>query len=615
MSRTISAIWSAVYPELRRAALLPLSCVPKPKILLANGSFVLTLLALFAVFLPLAEAQTARPAASTAAAKPSKAPDKPKLVVLLVVDQMRADYVEKFRFQWTGGLKRLVEEGAWFREAAYPYAATETCVGHSTISTGSFPASHGMVANAWWDRETQKLVTCTSDPNVKNVGYAGANPQGGDSAWRMAVPSFAEELKFQTGGVTRIVTFSLKARASLTMAGHRADAATWFESGNWVSSSPYGVQPFIEEQAKTHPPKADFGKTWALSLPEESYWYGEKALGAVPPEGWDLSFPHPLRGKTGTGPDAAFYSQWASSPFADAALTELAKKALDTLNLGKSSGTDFLAVGYSTVDYIGHAFGPRSREIQDILIRLDKDLGDLFAHLDQKVGRGNYVVALSADHGVVPTPEDLQQAGFDSGLLHFPELKDKIEKVLAPLNYPKPAVAFVNGSDIYFAPGVYDKLLHDHEVMQAVIEAALSQPGVAAVYRAEELKDRPSTQSPTLRAMALSYFPGRSGDLFVVPKPYWLMDSTPTGKNRSYGTGHGVPYNYDQRVPVLFMGFGIQPGEYFQSITPADIAPTFAALCGITLAPRDGRVLSEALKKSQPGTTAAKQASASSTSH
>ena len=547
----------------------------------------------------------------TTGAKSFKPGNKPKLVVLLVVDQMRADYVDKFRFQWTGGLKRLVEEGAWFRDAAYPYAATETCVGHSTISTGAFPATHGMVANAWWDRATQKLVTCTADPNVKNIGYAGATPQGGDSAWRMAVPSFAEELKFQTGG-TRIVAFSLKARASLTMAGHKADAATWFDSGNWVTSSPYGVQPFIEEQAKAHPPKTDFGKTWALSLPEKSYWYGEKALGAVPPDGWDLTFPHPLRGKTGTGePDAAFYSQWATSPYADSALTELAEKAIDTLHLGRASGPDFLAIGYSTVDYVGHAFGPRSREIQDILVRLDKDIGNLLGHLDKNVGRGNYVVALSADHGVVPVPEDMQTTGADAGLLHLPELQERIEKALGSFNYPKPAIARITGSDIYFVPGVYDKLLHDHPAMQAVIEAALSQPGVAAVYRAEELQNRPATQNPLVRAMALSYFPGRSGDLFIVPKPYWLMDSTPAGKPRSYGTGHGVPYNYDQHVPVLLMGFGIQPGEYFQSITPADIAPTLAALCGITLAPRDGHVLFEALKKP----SAARRSLASSTSH
>src|SRR6266436_4463639 len=538
-------------------------------------------------------------APSDRAAAP-KVPAAPKLVVLLVVDQMRGDYVDKFLGQWTAGLKRLVEEGAWFRDAAYPYAATETCVGHATISTGAFPSTHGMVANAWWDRKEQKMVTCTSDPdpNVQNIGYAGATPKGADTAWRMAVPSFAEELKFQTSGATRIVTFSLKARAAITMAGHKADAVTWFDSGAWVTSSPYGTQPFIEEQAKSHPAKADFGKTWSLSLPETAYWYGEKALGAVPPDGWGLTFPHPLRGKTGVGePDNTFYEQWASSPYADTALTELAEKAVDALKLGNSNGTDFLAVSYSSVDYIGHEFGPRSREIQDILVRLDKDLGNLFAHLDQKVGRGNYVVALSADHGVVPIPEDMQKTGADAGVLHLPEVQERIEIALESLNYPKPTVARITGSDVYFAPDVYKKLQADSNAMSYVLLAIGTAPGVAAVYRAEELRDRPATQTPTLRAFALSYFPGRSGDLFILPKPYWLLDSTPAGKPRSYGTGHGVPYNYDQHVPVLLMGFGIQPGQYFQPITPADIAPTFAALCGITLASRDGHILADALKK------------------
>jgi predicted AlkP superfamily pyrophosphatase or phosphodiesterase len=548
-----------------------------------------------------AQAPPSRPAAPSA----PKAPARPKLVVLLVVDQMRGDYVDKFLGQWTGGLKRLVEEGAWFRDAAYPYAATETCVGHATISTGAFPSTHGMVANAWWDRKEQKMITCTSDPdpNMKNIGYAGATPKGADTAWRMAVPSFAEELKFQTSGATRIVTFSLKARAAITMAGHKADAVTWFDSGAWVTSSPYGTQPFIEEQAKSHPAKADFGKTWSLSLPETAYWYGEKALGAVPPDGWGLTFPHPLRGKTGVGePDSAFYEQWASSPYAETALTELAEKAVDALKLGNSNGTDFLAVSYSSVDYVGHEFGPRSREIQDILIRLDKDLGNLFAHLDEKVGRGNYVVALSADHGVVPIPEDMQSTGADAGVLHLPEVQERIEKALESFNYAKPAVARIAGSDIYFSPGVYEKLQADSNAMNAVLEAIRTAPGVAAVYRAEELRDRPATpqssnQSPAHRAFAYSYFPGRSGDLFILPKPYWLLDGTPLGKPRSYGTGHGVPYNYDQHVPVLLMGFGIRPGQYFQAITPADIAPTFAALCGITLSSRDGHMLAEALKE------------------
>src|SRR5712664_2796854 len=220
----------------------------------------LLLLAMAIPFSPPAGAAPQAPPPRAAAPKASPAPAKPKLVVLLVVDQMRADYVDKFLGQWSGGLRRLVDEGAWFRDAAYPYAATATCVGHSTISTGAFPATHGMVANAWWDRETQKMVTCTEDPNARNLGYAGASAAGGDSAWRMQIPAFAEELKVQTSGATRVVTFSLKARSAITMAGHKADAVTWADGGSWVTSSVYGAAPFVEQYAKAHPIRKDYGK-------------------------------------------------------------------------------------------------------------------------------------------------------------------------------------------------------------------------------------------------------------------------------------------------------------------------------------------------------------------
>jgi len=522
---------------------------------------------------------------------------RPKLVVMLVVDQMRADYVDKFRGQWTGGLKRLVEEGAWFRDAAYPYAATETCVGHATISTGAFPATHGMIANAWWDRDTQKTVTCTSDPKAKNIGYAGASVKGGDSAERMAVPAFADELRFQGNGATRVVTFSLKARAAITMAGHKADAVTWLDdtTGAWTTSDVYGAMPFLDDYPKRNPVKNDLGKTWGLSLPESAYLYDEKATGAGPPAGWGLNFPHPLRGKDGNGEaDKEFYVQWASSPFADTCLTEFAETAVDSLGLGQGGGTDFLAVGYSSVDYVGHEFGPRSWEIQDILVRLDKDLEELFAHLDKKVGRGNYVVVLSADHGVAPIPEDMKKTGADAGWLEMADVRTAIEKALEPFSFAKPAVAGIAGSDIYFAPGVYDQLKSDPAAMRAVMNAIQNVPGVEHVYRSEELEDRPATNSPMRSAFAAGYFAGRSGDLFVVPKPYWPLDYTAAGKQRAGGTTHGTAYYYDQRVPVLLMGYGIQPGEYFEAITPADIAPTLASLCGITLATRDGRVLAEA---------------------
>lgn len=536
------------------------------------------------------------------AAKPAAAPARPKLVVLLVVDQMRGDYVDKFQGQWTGGLKRLVTEGAWFREAAYPYAATETCVGHSTISTGAFPTTHGMVANTWWDRDSQKMVTCTSDPKASNIAYGGATTPNGDSAWRMRVPAFAEELRFQTGGTTRVVTFSLKARAAITIAGHKADAATWFENGSWTTSSVYGTMPFIESFVNAHPVQADNGKTWNLSLPKNTYLYDEKAVGAVAPGGWDLTFPHVLRSGSSSVPDAAFYQQWATSPYADTYLTKMAENAVDQLGLGKGGGTDFLGVSYSSVDYVGHSFGPHSWEIQDILIRLDKDLDELFKHLDAKVGRGNYVVALSADHGAVPTPEDMQKTGADAGVLHVPEISEKIEKVLEPFNYTKPVLARMASTEVYFSPGTYDRLKSDPAAMRAVLEGIRSIPGVAEVYRAEEVQDRPATQSPIRKAEAASYFPGRSGDLLVVPKPYYLVAWSAPGKFRDFGTGHGTPYYYDQNVPVLFMGWGVEHGEYFGRVTPADIAPTLAALCGVTLSSRDGHVLSQALRSSKkPG--------------
>ena len=555
---------------------------------------------------PLAPSAGAQ-APKTVVTKPAA---RPKLVVMLVVDQMRADYVDKFQGQWTGGLKRLVEEGAWFREAAYPYAATETCVGHSTISTGAFPATHGMISNEWWDREQQKGVTCTSDPRVKNIGYGGASVKGGDSAARMLMPAFAEELKYQSGGGTRVVTFSLKARAAITMAGHQADAVTWFDpaTGSWTTSSAYPVAAFVGEYAKAHPVSNDYDKTWTLLLPKASYLYEETAVGAVPPAGVGPAFPHTLRGKPdSTAADAAFYQQWQGSPYAETYLADMAEDAVDRLGLGKGTGTDYLGVSFSSVDYVAHAFGPRSWEVQDELARLDRDLAGFFAHLDKAVGRGNYVVVLSADHGGAPIPEDLQKTGVNAGWLNLEEVKERIEKALEPLNFPKPAVADIGGSDVYFTAGTYDKLKADLVALRAVIEAIESVPGVANVYRAEELEDRPATDSPMRRAEAASFLKSRSGDLLIVPMPFWPWDFSLPGNPRRYGTTHGTPYYYDQRVPVLLMGFGIRPGEYYGTITPADIAPTLALLCGITLAPRDGRVLGEALANRDQAQAARKQ--------
>jgi predicted AlkP superfamily pyrophosphatase or phosphodiesterase len=546
-----------------------------------------------------------KPPATKAAGNATKL----KLVVVLVIDQMRGDYIDKFQSQWTGGLKRLVREGAWFHDAAYPYAATETCVGHSTVSTGAFPSTHGMIANEWWDREQQKEITCTTDPSVKNIPYdsgsstppnapAPANPTPGDSAARMLVPTFAEELKFQSGAGTRIVSMSLKARAAISLAGHQGDAVTWWDgaTGAWLTSTSYPQAPFVAEYAKAHPVAADFGKTWALLLPESAYLYEKIAAGTGPPAGYGNSFPHPLRGNSAnTKADPSFYQQWATSPYAETYLAQMAEAAVDKLSLGQRSGMDFLAISFSSVDYVGHSFGPRSWEVQDELARLDRDLATFFAHLDKSVGSGKYVVAITGDHGVAPIPEDLRKTGIDAGRLNVEEVKARIDQALENLHYSKPAVADVGGADVYFTPGTYAKLKTDARAMQAVLDAIRSAPGVSQVYTSEEIANRPATENPIISAEAAGFFPPRSGDLFIVPKPYWIWDYSQPGQPSRGGTSHGTPYYYDQRVPVIFMGAGIRPGKYFGHATPADIAPTLAAICGITLASRDSRVLSEAL--------------------
>ena len=572
------------------------------------------------VAVPIAAQESPAPTAhKTTTQDAGRDSSKPKLVVILVVDQMRGDYIDKFQQQWTGGLKRLVNEGAWFHEAAYPYGATETCVGHSTISTGAFPSSHGMVANEWWDREQQKDITCTADASVRNLAYGGANaaaasnPAGnvpnsapnvaGDSAGKMLIPAFAEELKFQSGAGTRVVTLSLKARAAITLAGHQADSVTWWDgaTGLWQTSSAYPQAPFIAEFVKLHPVTEDYGKTWAPLLAESAYLYDKTAFNAGPPPGYGTTFPHPLRGAPeSSAPDHTFYLQWATSPYAETYLAHMASDAVDKLELGRGPSVDFLSVSFSSVDYVGHTFGPRSWEVQDELVRLDRDLAEFFAHLDKTVGRDKYVVAFSSDHGVAPVPEDLRRTGIDAGRLNLAEVKNRIEQALDPFHYAKPAVSAVDGADVYFTPGTYAKLKGDQRPLQEVIEAIQRTPGVAHVYQAEELEDRPATSNPIRAAEAAGFFKSRSGDLLIVPKPYWIWDYSAPGKpSRTGGTSHGTPYYYDQRVPVILMGSGIRRGKYYEPATPADIAPTLATLCGITLATHDGRTLYEALERSQ----------------
>jgi len=499
----------------------------------------------------------------------------PKLAVVIIVDQMRADYVDRFNSSWTGGLKRMVTQGAWFQQAAYPYLTTVTCAGHATVSTGSFPHTHGVFQNAWWDRQVRKQMTCTEDPNVKDVGY-GVTVTGGDSAYRLQVPTFTDQMR--SSRRAHVVSLSLKARSAIMLGGHGGDAITWLTEtmDGWETSAGYSEKgvPAVKAFTDANPVTADLGKTWERSLPASSYSGPDDGVGEAPPRGWTRSFPHRLQG-AGPQADSTYFSQWERSPFADAYIGRFAAALVESLNLGKHDGTDVLAVSFSSPDLVGHAFGPRSHEVQDMYLHLDKTIGTLFDRLDAFVGKDQWVVGLTADHGVTPIPEQLAAEGKDGGRIKGGPLVDAIEQVLKPALGDRRHVAAFNTNDIYFEPGVYDKILKSRELSAAVVAAIASRPGIQRVFRSEEIRGAAKSTDPLLRAAALSYFPGRSGDLVIATKPGWIVFAE--------GATHGSATPDDQRVPILFYGLGVKPGIYQEHATPADVTPTLAALTGLRM--------------------------------
>ena len=509
---------------------------------------------------------------------------RPKLVVLLVVDQMRADYPVRYSGLLEKGLKRLTTEGAWFKNAAYPYLNTLTCVGHTTIGTGTMPWRHGMIQNGWYDRETEKAVTCNADPKSQEVSYATSQGPG-DSAFRMMTPTLAETMR---GTIkSRVATMSMKARSAIGLAGHEGDFVTWFgDRAAWETSDAFTKTPipWFLAWSKANPVTRDADKVWDRMLPEKRYQGdddGEWERGAA---GWTPKFPHPL----GPSGDTAFFQHWLQSPYPDAYLERMAEAAVDEMKLGTEDRTDFLGVSFSMLDTVGHAFGPRSHEVQDVIARVDVVIGTLLDFLDKKVGAGNYVVALTADHGVADVPEQSQTGGRVS----MAAVRGLMEASMKQsLGEDGPFVAATATGDIYLKPGVLEKLKAKKGALKAAMDAAGSVPGVGRVLSSDDISTPAARTSKDgqIRAAALSYFPGRSGDLVVVPRENFLLVAA--------GTTHGTWYPYDQRVPVLFYGAGIKPGAYNEASTPADIAPTIARIVGVQLPSADGRILTSALKQ------------------
>ena len=520
---------------------------------------------------------------STSSGLSGQRPASPKLVVILVVDQLRADYLDWYSGTFSAGLQRLMRQGAMFPRGAYPYLNTVTCAGHATIGTGTFPYRHGMILNNWYDRQTGKSPYCTDDPEFTEISYNGLPNVQGDSAERLLVPALGE-LIVDRGG--RSVAMSLKPRSAITLTGRKTTSVVWFDDrGGWTTSTAFAKEPvpFLKEFIDANPITDDYDKVWDRLLPVTSYQGEDEVPSEGTTSGWTRSFPHPL-GKAGGKADSQFYGRWQRSPYADEYLARMAIAAIDSLQLGRREATDFLGVSFSSVDSVGHVFGPRSHEIQDMLVHLDRTIGRLLDHLDKTVGRGNYVVGLSADHGVADIPE---QAG--TGRVASRTVIDALQRVLVPALGDGTHVASTAYTNIYLTDTARDRLKRDTKLRNQALNALRSIQGIKYAFWTEELATGAARRSRdhARRAAALSHHPERSGDLIVAPEEKWILSSSTTT--------HGTHYSYDQRVPVLLYGAAVRAGRYSGIATPADLVPTLASIANVPIGATDGRILKEAV--------------------
>jgi len=511
-------------------------------------------------------------AAAVLAAAPQVRPAaRPRLVLAIVVDQFRYEYLLRFRGDYHFGLARLLDNGAVFTDAHYLHAATVTAVGHSTFLSGAPPAVSGIIANEWYDRQSGKTVTSVSDPDAKIVGGIPGAP--GSSPHRLLVSTVGDELKIQNAA-SKVIGVSIKDRSAILPGGHMADAAYWFDpdSNHWVTSTWY---------------RADL-PGWVQSLNNEKI--NQRYIGAkwLPFDARDDSAP-PFCTMV-AGADVRFCGGLESTPWGNEMIEDFAERAVANENLGAHDGVDILAVSFSSNDYVGHAVGPDDPAVRDISIRTDRLLGKLFDAIDQRVGPGNTLIVLTADHGVAPVPEVNQARHMPGGRLFEVRLTGKITDALTKRFGPGTWLLPGSPSMLYLNLKLAaDRKADPAEVERVAAAAARTEDHIARVYTGQDLRTGNVPPDAIGRAFSLSFYAPRSGNLFILPEPYYLFEAT--------GTSHGTPYTYDTHVPVIFFGPGIKAGTYRETIAVNDIAPTLAAILAVAQPSGSiGRVLSEMLQ-------------------
>lgn len=503
---------------------------------------------------------------------------RPKLVVGIVVDQMRWDYLYKFlpRFEKGGGFVRLLQQGFSNENTFIPYKPTVTACGHTSVYTGSVPAIHGITGNAWWDYDRQRSVYCTEDKSVQTVG--STNNAGEMSPRNMLTTTICDELKLATQFRSKVIGIAIKDRGGILPAGHSADAAYWYDSrtGNWITSTYYmkDLPDWVKQFNARKWPDHYYAMGWSTLYPIDTYVQSDRDENDYEgkPFGADAKgFPYDFTKFIGKN-----YSAIATTPYGNTLTVQLAQEAIVHEQMGKDSITDFLAVSFSSPDYIGHAFGPNSIEIEDNYLRLDKDLGRFFDFLDQQVGKNQYLVFLTSDHGVAHVPGFLKEHKIPAGSLDDNRLLADINQRLKEIyGIEKLALSNYNYQISLDRDKIDSADLDKEDIMNDVIKIVTKVKGVDRAFAIDELMEQPMS-SVVKDRLANGYHPRRSGDVQIILQPAWI-DGGETG------TTHGLWNPYDSHIPLLWYGWGIKPGRSTEEVYMTDIAATLAAMLRIQM--------------------------------
>jgi len=504
---------------------------------------------------------------------------RPKLVVGIVVDQMRWDYLYRYYDRFgDGGFIRLLKDGFSCDNTLINYLPSYTAVGHSVIFTGSIPAIDGIVGNDWIDQVTGKSWYCTEDTTVQTVGAEG---KAGDmSPHNLLVTTITDELRLATNFQSRVVGVSLKDRAAILPAGHTANGAFWFDdaSGHFITSTYYmpDLPGWIKKFNTSDEPQKLVANGWNTLYPMNTYiqstednvpWEG-KFKGEKAPV-----FPHEMNN---------IYEQdhesLRSTPFGNTLTLDFAKAAIDGYDLGNGKATDFLTINCASTDYVGHKYGPNSIEIEDTYLRLDKDFASFFQFLDQKVGKGNYLLFLTADHGVAHAVGFMQAHHIPADYLMSKQIEKALDEYLVKqFGVEKLVASYINYHFSFDIKKISENKLDYEAIKKATVSFLQKQPGIEFAVDIDHIGEAP-VPAPIKNDIINGYYSKRCGPVMIIPEPGWY-----SGHEGGTGTTHGNWNPYDTHIPLVFMGWGIKHGATNRKIKMSDISPTLAALLHIQM--------------------------------